>query len=628
MSFTTLNPRFERAIGAILLVLLTACCGSPSRQPGGQTVEPIHPTHAVQLPEVLPFEPWAFAEDRIVHTLVVNNTHPDAARDNPGTVERPLPTIQSAVERAFRTGNVGEGVRILIYPGVYRETVDIVNWDRGAPLLLEGTGADGERVVLSGSDRFTDWTLSDEHEGVYAHTWTLKLGHQENPWPGLMPMRDGENFRRELLFVDGVPMRQAYRVEGLAAGDYFVDEEAERIFFHPPEGVDPRQALVEISVRPEPRFGAHSKLIRVQGSRDIGLRNLVVQHAATLSFNSAAVQFLATENLLVEDLDIVWNNGQGLTLANFRGQTSRNVVLRRVRANHNGTMGMGGGMTNGLVEDCETNHNNWRGAALGATGWAPCGFKLSGIHRVLIRNHTANGNHASGGWFDDHITHVTIENFTAVNNYRAGISLEAVDGPVRVSGALLKGNSSGINLFDSVNIQVEGSRILNNHVRGIRIAGSTPLSEAELSRFREGWRRERLSKRRSPRDITVVSSVIGHTDPNSESYIFEFGMREQAFEAPDGTSTLGITFETLQLAGNTYGLPPGRATNGFKDKTNQTISLETWQQLTGQDRDARWDPAAVATALEEAVRTTGLDPVGFGVRDQTRGTGNVDELEL
>lgn len=105
-------------------------------------------------------------------------------------------------------------------------------------------------------------------------------------------------------------------------------------------------------------------------------------------------------------------------------------------------------------------------------------------------------------------------------------------------------------------------------------------------------------------------------------------MREQAFEAPDGTSTLGITFETLQLAGNTYGLPPGRATNGFKDKTNQTISLETWQQLTGQDRDARWDPAAVATALEEAVRTTGLDPVGFGVRDQTRGTGNVDELEL
>ncbi|MCC5847396.1 MAG: right-handed parallel beta-helix repeat-containing protein [Verrucomicrobia bacterium] len=612
-------------IPIIIFMLLTSACRGPQKPSSPQT-EDLPPT--VSLPEVLQYEPWEFPEARIAHTLVVNATHPDAANENPGTEDRPLANIQAAVERAFRTGEASEGVRILIHPGVYRETVDIVNWNRDAPLLLEGAVGEGGEVILSGSDLFTDWAPSEENPEVFEHVWTFKFGPEPNPWPGLMPMKEGTSFRRELLFVEGAPMRQVYQREGLVEGSYLVDEDAERIYFHPPADIDPRTAKLEVSVRPERRFGAHSKLIRVQGSRNIGFRNLALQHAATLSFNSSAMQFLGTENLLVEDCEIRWNNGQGLALVHHQGQVLRNVVLRRVRANHNGTLGMTGGMTNGLIEDCETSHNNWRGAALGATGWAPCGFKFSGIHRVLIRKHVANDNHASGGWFDDHITHVTLENFTAVNNYRSGISIEAVDGPFLVRGAVLKGNSTGINMFDSVNVQIDSSVILNNTSRGIRIAGSVPLSEEALLEFSEGWRRERLSKRRSPRDITVVRSIIGHTDPDDGSHIYDFGMREHAFEGPDGTETLAVTFETLQLAGNTYALPDARGTQGFKDMRNRTISLEAWQALTEQDADARWDADAVALALQRAVEQTGLSPTGFGSRDQTHGTSNVDELEL
>ena len=607
-----------------LLVLCASCRRSlpPPSSPG----DALPPT--LSLPEVLQYEPWEFPEDRIVHTLVVNAGHPGANNENPGTEDRPLAHIPAAVERAFQTGEASEGVRILIHPGVYRETVDIVNWNRDAPLLLEGKKSENGEVILSGSDRFADWAPSEDIPGAFEHPWTLKLGVQPNPWPGLMPLREGAAFRRELLFVEGAPMRQVYRREALEAGTYLVDEDAERVFFHPPAGIHPNRASVEVSVRPEPRFGAHSKLIRVQGSRNLGFRNLVLQHAATLSFNSSAMQFLATRNLLVEDCDIRWNNGQGLTLGHHQNQSPRNVILRRVRANHNGTLGLTGGMHNGLMEDCETSHNNWRGAALGATGWAPCGFKLSGIHRVLIRNHIANDNHASGGWFDDHITHVTLENFTAVNNYRSGISIEAVDGPFLVRGAVLKGNSTGINMFDSVNVQVDRSVLLNNTTRGIRIAGSLPLSEEALLEFPEGWRRERLSKRRSPRDITVTRSTIGYTETDTDAYLYEFGMRDHAFETPDGAPTLAVTFDTLQLAGNTYALPAARRTEGFKDMRNRTISLEAWQALTEQDADARWDADAVAQALETAVKQTGIPPTGFGVRDQTKSTQNVDELEL
>lgn len=625
------------SLGLLLLMFSSGCSPSKISQPTSEEVAstpaPLLPHQEesappISFPEVLEFEAWDFPEDRIAHTLVVNPRHPAVANDNPGTEALPLASIQSAVERAFKTGTRSEGVRILIYPGTYRETVDIVNWNRDAPLLLEGKNENGDEVILSGSDLFANWTPTAGSAAVYEHPWTLKFGPEPNPWPGLMPMKDGESFRREMLFVDGAPMRQVYQRTRLVEGSYFIDEDAERIFFHPPADIDPGIARVEVSVRPERRFGAHSKLIRVQGSRNIGLRNLVAQHAATISFNSAAVQVLATENLLIEDCSMRWNNGEGLSLAYYQNQSPRNVMLRRVKANHNGTLGLTGGMHNGLIEDCETSENNWRGSALGATGWAPCGFKLSGIHRVLIRNHVANNNHASGGWFDDHITHVTVENFTALNNFRSGISLEASDGPLRINGAVLMGNSSGINMFDSVNVQIDQSVILNNSDRGIRIAGSVPLSEEELLKFPEGWRRNRLRKRRSPRDITVVRSVIGNLEPDTKAFIYEFGMRDQAYETADGSPTMAITLDTLQLAQNTYALPSARETVGFKDIRNQRISFQAWQSLTQQDADARWDADTVSRALETAIEQTGIQPVGFGIRDQTRSTGKVDELEL
>jgi hypothetical protein len=624
-------------VGLLFLMFSSGCSPSRISQPTSEeasaTPAPALPhleksAPPILFPEILEYEAWSFPEDRIAHTLVVNPRHPAAANDNPGTEDLPLTGIQSAVERAFQTGTSSEGVRVLIYPGTYRETVDIVNWNRDAPLLLEGKKEKGEEVILSGSNLFTNWSPVAGSAGVYEHPWTLKFGPEPNPWPGLMPMKDGKSFRRELLFVDGTPMRQVYQRAGLMEGGYYIDENAGRIFFHPPAGIDPRVARVEVSVRPERRFGAHSKLIRVQGSRNIGLRNLVAQHAATVSFSSAAVQLLGTENLLIEDCSMRWNNGEGLSLAYYKNQSLRNVILRRVQANNNGTLGMTGGMHNGLIEDCETSGNNWRGGALGATGWAPCGFKLSGIHRVLIRNHVANNNHASGGWFDDHITHVTLENFTALNNFRSGISIEASDGPVRINGAVLMGNSNGINMFDSVNVQIDQSVILNNSDRGIRISGSVPLSEAELLKFAEGWRRNRLRKRRSPRDITVVRSVIGNMEPDTKAFIYEFGMRDQAYETADGSPTLAITLETLQLAQNTYALPSARETEGFKDIRNQTISFEGWQSLTQQDADARWDADTISQVLETAVKQTGVQPVGFGIRDQTRSTGKVDELEL
>ena len=627
----------SRALALLLITCWTGCAVQPPAPtesaptpptptehpaPVQPETEPV-PDFAVSPPENL----WEPDETRVTHTLHVNQAHDRAAANTSGTPDAPFDTVQAAVEFALGPDAPDGGLRILIAPGVYRETVDINGWRKEYPLLLEGNPDPDHPVILSGSDVLTEWSAVPGTDRIFQHHWPHRFGPQPNPWPGLMPMKDGAGFRRELFFVNGRPYRQVYTHQALDEGTYLVDEERQKIYFKPDTDFPNESPLIEASVRPVPKYGAHSKLIRVIDSQNIVLRNLVVQHAATVPFNSGALQVLGVENLLIEDCVVQWNNGSGLALVSHKGRPPRHVTLRRIQANHNGTMGMEGGMHDGWIVDSETNHNNWRGAALGATGWAPCGFKLSGLLRVRVENHTANYNHASGGWFDDHIRHVEILNFVAVNNYRSGLSLEAVDGPLRVEHSLFMGNSTGINLFDSVNISMENNRILNNQQRAIRIAGSTPLPAEELATITPDWRRMRLSSRRSPSDIRILNSVIGHTGPDSSGALIEFGMRDHAFLLEDGTRPLDQTLATLTVRGNAYAVPQGPS-RSFRDAMNEPISLEEWRGLLGEDRDERWDSEAVAAVLQEAIEELGIRPTGFGVEDKTSSTRAVDELEL
>jgi len=586
----------------------------------------IPPAPRVPFPAIERYEPWSLDEASVRHVLHVAGRDAQADDRNDGTAVQPLKTIQRAIDLAFKTGAENEGVRILVYPGTYRETLEVVSWQRPAPLLIEGVMAG--KAIISGSDIFAGWRPDAQRPDILVHDWPHAFGPEPNPWPGLMPMKDGAAFRREMLFVDGMPYRQVFGREALFRGTYFIDEGSRQVCLmaRPEDRI--ADATVEISLRPGKRYGAQSKLLRIAASANVGIRRLTLEHAATVPFNSGAMQVLGSARILVEDCEMRWNNGAGLGFAPGQGEGNRDIVIRRVKANDNGTTGLEGGFVNGLVEDCQTNGNNWRGAALGATGWAPCGFKLSGIRRLLIRNHVAARNHASGGWFDDHIAHVVLENFQGLNNLRSGLSLEAVDGPVLLVRPMLMGNGTGLNVFDSESIFVDGALILENSSRGIRLAGSTPLTAEALLAFPAGWRRDRLAKRRPPRNITIVRSVVGASGPDADALLVAFGMREDAYVDAAGRPTLQPTLDTLRLAGNTYWLPEGRGTRGFTDAAAQVVDLVAWQALTRQDADAEWSRDRFQEALARAIAETGCAPVGFGVEDTTTGTGQVDALEL
>lgn len=548
-------------------------------------------------------EPWSIDESEINISLHVDTENAGDHQAADGSKARPFATIQEAIDSAKRSG---EGVRILVHPGIYRETLEIGH-RKGMPLVIESTEF-GE-AILSGSDVFSGWEAVPDREGVYRVGWTLKFGLEKNPWPGLMNI-EGGGFRRELLFIDGKPLRQVMTSEQLEPGTYFVDETAGEILLHAAEGQDVEKAKIEISVRPVETRGADSKMIRIASAENIVLRGLVIQHAASPLFDSPAVMVLGSRNILIEDCEIRWNNGYGLGFSPTQGTSALNVTLRKVKMNDNGTIGLTGGFANGLIEDCETNRNNWRGWRWGATGWAPCGFKLSGVNGLHMLRHQANENYASGAWFDHKNTNILVDGLVAVNNYRSGLSIEADKGPMVVQNSVFLGNSVGVAAFDASNVALIDNVIAANFQKQLRIAGSTTMEESELKDIKQDWRRERLRDRRIPEGWTLKNNVIAAFGEQGDSVLVALEMpREGHVTEIDGQPALQATIETLEASGNTWFHPSGEQAKVFTDASLDKIALEDWQTLTGSSGE--WSSEAAEEALVRVEKANAAVPSGF-----------------
>lgn len=570
----------------------------------------------IEAPRIVPAD-----ETQIARTLHVAA---GASTGGDGSAQRPFQRIMEAIRAADRDP---KPTRLRLAAGIYRETIDLVGGREEAPLLVIEGAEPG--VVVSGSDRFTEWTPRAGRANQFEHVWNLRRGWEPNPWPGLMPMTT-PGFRHELLFVDGEAQTQVYDDDALRSGTYWVDEDGKRLVLEMAPGLDPRDRHVEVSVRPVALRGEHSKLVRIVHRDNVVLRGFAVRHAMTPAF-MGAVQILGSRNVTLEDLRIEWNSGGGLVVNPHGGRGCGNVTLRRVRMDHNGFIGLTGGFEDGLLEDCTTNGNNWRGVRVGATGWAPCGWKLSHVRRAVLRRHHAIGNHASGGWFDDEIHHVRVEGFVGLNNLRSGLSVEATEGPLLIVGAFLAGNSTGLNVFDSRNLALVDSTLVDNTTTQIRLAGSTPMDPAELATVEPLWRRVRLEKRQVPTHVVLRDNRIGVTalGPAPSAKLITLGMRESAFVANDGSLTLAPTVATLRTETNVYAHPGGEHAPVFSGLAGEPLGWEQWRALTSRQESAPFDEAALATARSEGETSHGVVVRGYAGPDPlVAGASAADALEL
>ena len=103
----------------------------------------------------------------------VNQNHPQASDTNPGTEDLPFLTISAALSQATA------GDTVLVRAGIYRESINLPSGDAENRFIL--TGAPGERVVVSGMEKVSGWTI-----------------HSGNIW------RAAFNGDVEYLYVNGV----------------------------------------------------------------------------------------------------------------------------------------------------------------------------------------------------------------------------------------------------------------------------------------------------------------------------------------------------------------------------------------------------------------------------------------
>jgi hypothetical protein len=136
-------------------------------------------------------------------TLHLNPWASNASDSNDGSSSsRPLKTIQAAFEKMIPIKESGSSVRILFYPGVYRDTLigteSRPHWripDNSAWLIL--AAQEKGKAIFSGSDVWTGWT--NEGSGLWSKAWPYDWGAPgagNDPFPGALIFQNlqrGEN---------------------------------------------------------------------------------------------------------------------------------------------------------------------------------------------------------------------------------------------------------------------------------------------------------------------------------------------------------------------------------------------------------------------------------------------------
>ena len=506
-------------------------------------------------------------EDRIAAILYVDVGHPKASDENPGTEQLPLKSIGRGAELAVANNAKGVGTKLLIAPGVYRDAVRLPNRGKAqtdAPIVFEATRK-GE-VVLSGSDVFDDWQRVEGAENLYWHRWPYKWGPREQVKDPVW-IRCGIFYRpillrKETVYCNGQLLKLALSPLELREGMNYVSEEEEKLIVWLPRGLDARTALMEVPVR--------AGLFVASGQRNIVLRGLVLRHdnhyygmASACSFGSGS------QNFLIEDCRFEWNNCGGIGL-----NTCRDLTLRRVVSNHNGGAGvLGCRLHNVLFEDTENSYNNWRGDWGEYYSWSVGATKFLVTHDAVFRRNRSIGNYALGFWFDMDCTGILVDGCWWVRNLRAGIFIEANQGPIVIRNGVMAFNEHGVTSTNSSHVTLENNVLYGNTSSQIGVMG--PRDRA-IKTWEWGGKSTELTLQ--IRDWTLRRNVVVSTNARQPCLNVSYQDTE-------------LFLSTLSSDGNVwFGLDAPRVFS----LAGVLMNLDEWRTATGNDVGSQFtDPGFV-----------------------------------
>lgn len=387
----------------------------------------------------------------------VDQGNPSASDANPGTALLPFKTFTRGV-----TGLIA-GDTLWIKAGVYRESVSFsANGNSSKPVLIAAYPGHEGKVVVKGSDIYTQWTSDGNERWHAAWPYTLDAAFPAG-WP--KGMHDSAYERRcEMVFADDKPLKQVMLRSQIARGTFYVDDTQDQIVVQLADGSTPSTHVMEIAVR---QVG-----LSVQGAWLV-FRGLAVKHVAT-KFQTAAFYVNGNDNRFENNL-MIYNNTEGLRIGGSR------LTLFRCIGSWNGSIGFCGNPFLSHVESCTTNYNAWRYGP----GWADGGIKFvgGGPSNNYIFRHVSRGNDGPGIWFDYDTRDNRIESCLIDSNLFAGIDIEASwEGNQIVNNVVCRtrkwqgysyehGTGCGIMLTSVRGAKVYHNTLINNENYGILLSG-------------------------------------------------------------------------------------------------------------------------------------------------------------
>jgi len=401
---------------------------------------------SVALPDGQVYTTWEQSL-KFSKTYYINQSHPSASDDNPGTKEKPFLTINHAAQI------LQPEERVIVMAGTYRERVNPARGGTGPQQMISYEAAPGEEVVVRGSRVFKrSWTqIETDNKNQTARIWSSSLEgvsfegtnpfsvvnlsetqiEKYMPWAEWQKDNPNISLKRGLLFQNGHRLRQVNEREDLprADGTYWVDPDGLRVYIYPYNNANPNEQMFEITVQdyifaPEEfRLG----YIRVKG--------FIIEHAGN-GFplpQEGALSARGGHHWIIEDNTIRHCNSLGMDIGGqYFDRHSRLAKdgVHIVRRNIITDCGIGGiegfGVHETLLENNKISHCGWHDVeGIFETG----GIKLHRTVNTVVRGNLIHDIvDAPGIWMDYAIVNSRVTRNVIYNvstGFHGGIFMEA-----------------------------------------------------------------------------------------------------------------------------------------------------------------------------------------------------------
>ena len=278
------------------------------------------------LPDGTEFPIWQDETDyRTVY--YVDQQHPLAADDNPGTEEAPFLTIQAAAEV------VEPAAKVLIKSGIYRELIQPRRGGTGADGMIGFEAASGAEAIIRGSQVLSaPWSLSDVARS--ASVWMTELPATffkgDHPfavvnttdddfeimrWASAERGRVPHTLPRAMVFQDGRRLTQLGTCDELprVPGAFWIDTEHHTLHINPLDRRNPGTCQIEATTR---QFLFNPL---VKGLGYIRIRGLTFEHAGNgfIRSGNGAVTTWSGNHWIIEDNTVRHINAVAIEIGAF-----------------------------------------------------------------------------------------------------------------------------------------------------------------------------------------------------------------------------------------------------------------------------------------------------------------------